>query len=677
MLDDDDDHEQVCRSIETASEPARGGPHAVGVGPELVPPRHGDNGGSAERRPSAHRGTSPARRSAHNRRARGEQELLTPAATKDAASRRRQPARGTSCARPGPGRDARASCWPRAPSCCSGDPVIVIDAPRSACAASARTRHPAAAATNTGTPAKKICSPPTGSAPRRGTCTRQGPMLTKLTHCSARWFSRERGRAARRPATTPTATSAPRPPGRRSRRRQHPAHERPGATAARRSAPRGPSTRAKRHSATTPTTHRIPTKTPLSIQQNHPRSTTPCSSAGARLLIAAMNPAGIHGRPDRSDDAPGVHTVATPGSRTGSGPDRHGRPHWPRRGCDEPALHNVLGHLETRGVRRARARPLRRSLTPGARCSGRRSWTSRDRGRFAPRGDDPPTCGPAARLCRAAPAARSGTTLRPTPPSRPSSTTRSARRQPTPEPESTHRLGGSRTVVDVGGGTGDAAARACFAALRTCAATLVDLPGTVARHEGPFETARAELLRGAPRGRRPLRPAQRAQRLAGRRDRRDPGARRRGAGAGRQPAARQRTASPRTTSSGGWTIEMVLLGGRTDSLAAFRERAARAGLEVVRRGAAGRRAVLRGARRRIWMAYDEQLAARDQRPDARAPRRRRAQDVRRHGLDDRRQHGRRRDARGPPGRPAPARGGRRRRSASRTCTSSAARARSR
>ena len=31
-------------------------------------------------------------------------------------------------------------------------------------------------------------------------------------------------------------------------------------------------------------------------------------------------------------------------------------------------------------------------------------------------------------------------------------------------------------------------------------------------------------------------------------------------------------------------IEMVLLGGRTDSLAAFRERAARAGLEVVRPG---------------------------------------------------------------------------------------------
>ena len=40
------------------------------------------------------------------------------------------------------------------------------------------------------------------------------------------------------------------------------------------------------------------------------------------------------------------------------------------------------------------------------------------------------------------------------------------------------------------------------------------------------------------------------------------------------------------------------------------------------------------------MAYDEQLAARISDLMHAAPGRRRAQDVRRHGLDDRRQHGR-------------------------------------
>ena len=137
-------------------------------------------------------------------------------------------------------------------------------------------------------------------------------------------------------------------------------------------------------------------------------------------------------------------------------------------------------------------------------------------------------------------------------------------------------------MVDVGGGTGAMLTELCARA-RTLRATLVDLPGTVARADGPFETRRPELLRPAPGRRRPLSPAQRAQRLAGRGDRRDPAPLRRG-------GAR---ASRAIVISGGVApddaprrleIEMVLLGGRTDTLAAFRERAARAGLEVIAAG---------------------------------------------------------------------------------------------
>ena len=159
---------------------------------------------------------------------------------------------------------------------------------------------------------------------------------------------------------------------------------------------------------------------------------------------------------------------------------------------------------------------------------------------------------------------------------------------PTPDPEFELPTAGTSiaTVVDVGGGTGDAARRDPPRPPAPATATLVDLPGTVARAAGPFATVGQSFFDPLPAGadlyilRSVLNdwPDEETDAIL------------------RQRRARRWAPRSRLIVSGGvapddaprrLTIEMVLLGGRTDSLAAFSERAARAGLEVVRPGRAG------------------------------------------------------------------------------------------
>jgi hypothetical protein len=152
---------------------------------------------------------------------------------------------------------------------------------------------------------------------------------------------------------------------------------------------------------------------------------------------------------------------------------------------------------------------------------------------------------------------------------------------PNPHLELQHGWDDVRSVVDVGGGTGSMLTE-LLKVRPNLQATLVDLPGTVARAEGPFEKVGQSFFDPLPAGadlyllRSVLNdwPDEATDAILRR-------------------CAEAAHAGTRIVISGGVApddaprrleIEMVLLGGRTDTLAAFRERAARAGLEVVAAG---------------------------------------------------------------------------------------------
>lgn len=151
---------------------------------------------------------------------------------------------------------------------------------------------------------------------------------------------------------------------------------------------------------------------------------------------------------------------------------------------------------------------------------------------------------------------------------------------PPPDPAFALRDGWDdvRWVVDVGGGTG-ALLRALLRARPGLRGTLVDLPGTVGRAEGDFERVGQSFFDPLPAGadlyvlRSVLNDwpdADTDALLAN--------VARAAAPCGRvvvMGGVRPDDAPPRLD------IEMLLLGGRTDTLSGFRERAARAGLEVL------------------------------------------------------------------------------------------------
>jgi hypothetical protein len=140
---------------------------------------------------------------------------------------------------------------------------------------------------------------------------------------------------------------------------------------------------------------------------------------------------------------------------------------------------------------------------------------------------------------------------------------------------------GVSSVVDVGGGTG-AMLRELLAARPGLRGTLVDLPGTVAGAASEFETVGQSFFEPLPAGadlyllRSVLNdwPDEETDAILAR-------------------VAEAARPDGRVVIFGGVApdeaparldIEMVLLGGRTDSLSAFRARAARAGLSVVADG---------------------------------------------------------------------------------------------
>lgn len=152
---------------------------------------------------------------------------------------------------------------------------------------------------------------------------------------------------------------------------------------------------------------------------------------------------------------------------------------------------------------------------------------------------------------------------------------------PTPDPifELASGWDGVRWVVDVGGGTG-AMLRELLRARPGVRGTLVDLPGTVGRADGDFEHVGQSFFDPLPAGadvyllRSVLNdwPDEETDALLAN-------------------VARAAAPDGRVVVMGGvrpddaahrLDIEMLLLGGRTDSLSVFRERARRAGLDVVR-----------------------------------------------------------------------------------------------
>jgi hypothetical protein len=280
-----------------------------------------------------------------------------------------------------------------------------------------------------------------------------------------------------------------------------------------------------------------------------------------------------------------VHTVATLGiaARLGEGTDTVGAL-AAAAGCDERALHNVLGHLASKGVF-TEPEPGRFALTQAGRELLGMPFLRLDGigGRFAGAWETIPAY---VRTGRPGYADKFGRPFWDDLAAHPAL----AREfddligpggHPTPDPDFGLPMDEIETVVDVGGGTGTLL-RELTRAYPHVRATLVDLPGTVARAAGAFATAGQSFFDPLPAGaglyilRSVLNDWPDAETDALLRN-----------------VAAAMGPSSRLIVSGGVTpddaprrlvIEMVLLGGTTDSLAAFRERAVRAGLEVVRSG---------------------------------------------------------------------------------------------
>jgi len=280
-----------------------------------------------------------------------------------------------------------------------------------------------------------------------------------------------------------------------------------------------------------------------------------------------------------------VHTVATLriAEHVEAGTDTIG-PLAEAAGCDERALHNVLGHLVTKGVF-GEPSPGRFALTDAGRALLGAPFLDLDGigGRFAGAWETIPEY---VRTGRPAYAGKFG---------RPFWDDLAAHEDlarefddligpgghPTPDPDFALSMDEIATVVDVGGGIGTLLTEV-VRAFPHVRATLVDLAGTVARAQGPFETVGQSFFDPLPAGadlyllRGVLNdwPDEETDALL------------------RNVSAAMGERS-RLIVSGGvagddaprrLTIEMVLVGGRTDSLAAFRERAARCELDVVRAG---------------------------------------------------------------------------------------------
>jgi hypothetical protein len=253
-------------------------------------------------------------------------------------------------------------------------------------------------------------------------------------------------------------------------------------------------------------------------------------------------------------------------------------------GCDERALHNVLGHLVTKGVFTEPA-PGRFALTDAGRSLLAIPFLDLDGigGRFAGAWETIPAY---VKTGRPAYAEKFG---------RPFWDDLAAHENlarefddligpgghATPDPDFGLPMDEIATVVDVGGGIGTLLGE-MLRVYPHVRATLVDLPGTVARSQGAFATIGQSFFDPLPadadlyvlRGVLNDWPDAETDALL------------RNVAAAMAPHSRVIVAggvaaddAPRRL-----MIEMVLLGGTTDSLAAFRERALRAGLDVVRSG---------------------------------------------------------------------------------------------
>jgi hypothetical protein len=254
--------------------------------------------------------------------------------------------------------------------------------------------------------------------------------------------------------------------------------------------------------------------------------------------------------------------------------------------CDAHALHNVLGHLVSKGVFEEPA-PGRFALTDTSRQLLGAAFLTLDGigGRFAHAWSTLPNYvqtgrpGYAERFGRpfwddlaAHPhlAAEFDALIGP-----------AGHGAPNPHLELRDGWDAIASVVDVGGGTGSMLTE-LLKVRPHLEATLVDLPGTVARAEGSFATAGQSFFDPLPPGadlyllRSVLNdwPDEATDAILRR-------------------CAEAAHADSRIVIAGGVApdgaprrleIEMVLLGGRTDTLAAFRERAARAGLDVIAAG---------------------------------------------------------------------------------------------
>jgi hypothetical protein len=254
--------------------------------------------------------------------------------------------------------------------------------------------------------------------------------------------------------------------------------------------------------------------------------------------------------------------------------------------CDERALHNVLGHLVSKGLFEE-PEPGRFALNEASRQLLGDAFLSLDGigGRFAHALSTMPTY---VQTGRAAYAERFGRPFWDDLAAHPHLAAEfdaligpAGHGAPNPDLQLRDGWGAITTVVDVGGGTGSMLTE-LVRARPELKATLVDLPGTIARADGPFEKVGQSFFDPLPAGadlyllRSVLNdwPDTETDAILRR-------------------CAEAAHAGSRIVISGGVAaddaprrleIEMLLLGGRTDTLAAFRERAARAGLEVIAAG---------------------------------------------------------------------------------------------